>query len=353
MIVGYVDNVLTARAFATRNGYRIDANQELLALGMSNLAVGRHPGLPGEQQRQPHRDRRRPRQPQPAALPRRPGTVVLALLFLRPALAAFPTAALGAIVVYAALRLIDLARVPPVRGLPAQRAAARPGDPGVGAGLRRAHRRAGRRRALHRRAPAPGGPPARRHPRLRARDRRDARHRRLSRGAAGAGAGRLPLRLAAVLRQRGGLPDPRARRGRDGAGAGRVVRAQRGVQRRGRPHRAGRRRGTARRADRAGDRVRDGPGQAGPARRPAGRGAGRPGGRRTHLPTLPTAVQAYVAWYPRQARRAAHGCCDRRRGSRHFRSGCRPGRLAPCDGSTCCAGSRSSTRPGTSPRSTG
>ena len=38
MIVGYVDNVLTARAFATRNGYRIDANQELLALGMSNLA---------------------------------------------------------------------------------------------------------------------------------------------------------------------------------------------------------------------------------------------------------------------------------------------------------------------------
>ena len=46
MIVGYVDNVLTARAFATRNGYRIDANQELLALGMSNLAAGVDQGFP-------------------------------------------------------------------------------------------------------------------------------------------------------------------------------------------------------------------------------------------------------------------------------------------------------------------
>jgi SulP family sulfate permease len=36
-------------------------------------------------------------------------SVVVALLFLRPLLATFPTAALGAIVVYAALRLIDIA----------------------------------------------------------------------------------------------------------------------------------------------------------------------------------------------------------------------------------------------------
>ena len=36
-------------------------------------------------------------------------TVVVTLLFFRPVLAAFPTAALGAIVVYAATRLIDVA----------------------------------------------------------------------------------------------------------------------------------------------------------------------------------------------------------------------------------------------------
>ena len=37
------------------------------------------------------------------------GAVVGTLLFLRPVLAMFPTAALGAVVVYAALRLIDVA----------------------------------------------------------------------------------------------------------------------------------------------------------------------------------------------------------------------------------------------------
>ena len=45
-VVGYTDNVLTARAFATRNGYRIDANQELLALGAANLAAGVAQGFP-------------------------------------------------------------------------------------------------------------------------------------------------------------------------------------------------------------------------------------------------------------------------------------------------------------------
>ena len=39
-IVGYTDNVLTARAFADRNDYEVDANQELLALGAANVAAG-------------------------------------------------------------------------------------------------------------------------------------------------------------------------------------------------------------------------------------------------------------------------------------------------------------------------
>ena len=56
-IVAYSDNVLTARAFADKNDYRIDSNQELLALGASNLSAGCRPGLPGEQQRKPHSHR--------------------------------------------------------------------------------------------------------------------------------------------------------------------------------------------------------------------------------------------------------------------------------------------------------
>ncbi|MGD9884922.1 MAG: SulP family inorganic anion transporter, partial [Reyranella sp.] len=45
-LLSFSDTVVTARAFAARNGYRIDANQELLGIGMSNLASGLSQGLP-------------------------------------------------------------------------------------------------------------------------------------------------------------------------------------------------------------------------------------------------------------------------------------------------------------------
>ena len=108
MIVGYVDNVLTARAFATRNGYRIDANQELLALGMSNLAAGVAQGFPvsSSGSRTVIGDALGSRSQLHSLVAL--ASVVLAVLLLRPVLEAFPTAALGAIVVYAALRLIDI-----------------------------------------------------------------------------------------------------------------------------------------------------------------------------------------------------------------------------------------------------
>ncbi len=45
-LVGYSDNVLTARAFAARSGGRINADRELLALGVVNLANGLLQGFP-------------------------------------------------------------------------------------------------------------------------------------------------------------------------------------------------------------------------------------------------------------------------------------------------------------------
>ena len=39
-VVGYTDNVLTARSFAIRAGDRIDPQQEFLALGAANLSAG-------------------------------------------------------------------------------------------------------------------------------------------------------------------------------------------------------------------------------------------------------------------------------------------------------------------------
>ncbi|HYN92942.1 MAG TPA: SulP family inorganic anion transporter, partial [Pilimelia sp.] len=46
LVVGYTDTVLTARAFATRGGYPVDANQELLALGAANIGAGLLRGFP-------------------------------------------------------------------------------------------------------------------------------------------------------------------------------------------------------------------------------------------------------------------------------------------------------------------
>jgi SulP family sulfate permease len=107
-LVGYSDNVLTSRAFATRNGYKIDANQELLALGASNLGTGLMQGFPvsSSGSRTAIGDSLGSK----TQLFSLVGLVVvtLVLLFLRPLLAHFPKAALGAIVIYAAIRLIEI-----------------------------------------------------------------------------------------------------------------------------------------------------------------------------------------------------------------------------------------------------
>ncbi|MBD2460614.1 solute carrier family 26 protein [Oscillatoria sp. FACHB-1407] len=107
-IVGYSDNVLTARAFAARNHYTLDANQELLALGAANLGNGLMQGFPisssGSRTVIGDALGSKTQVFSLVAL-----VVILAvLLFLRPLLALFPKAALGAIVIYAATRLIEV-----------------------------------------------------------------------------------------------------------------------------------------------------------------------------------------------------------------------------------------------------
>jgi sulfate permease, SulP family len=114
-LVGYSDNVLTARAFAARGGYRIDANQELLALGAVNLGNGLMQGFPVSSSGS--------RTAISEALGSRSQlfslvafvVVLVVLLFLRPLLALFPQAALGSIVIYAALRLIDIGELKRMR----------------------------------------------------------------------------------------------------------------------------------------------------------------------------------------------------------------------------------------------
>ena len=108
-LVAYTDDILTARSFAIRNGYPIDANAELLALGGANVAAGLTSGMPVSSSGSR------------TAIGESVGgrsqlagivasvCVVLVLVLLGDLLARFPAAALGGLVVYAALRLIDIA----------------------------------------------------------------------------------------------------------------------------------------------------------------------------------------------------------------------------------------------------
>ncbi|MEU8233255.1 sulfate permease [Actinoplanes sp. NPDC048967] len=109
LVVGYTDTVLTARAFAARGGTPVDVNQELLALGAANLGAGLLRGFPisssGSRTALAVASGARSQVYSLVAL----ACVVAVLVFAGPMLARFPTAALGAIVVYAATRLIDIA----------------------------------------------------------------------------------------------------------------------------------------------------------------------------------------------------------------------------------------------------
>jgi len=108
-VVAFSDNVLTARTFASRKGERIDANAELRALGICNVATGLTHGFPvsssGSRTALGDAVGSRTQVYSLVAL----ATVVAVMLLGRGLLENFPTAALGALVVFAALRLIDIA----------------------------------------------------------------------------------------------------------------------------------------------------------------------------------------------------------------------------------------------------
>ena len=107
LLVAFSDDVLTARAFE-RGDEVIDANAELLALGVSNAGVGLLHGFPisssGSRTAIGLAAGAHTQAYSLTALT----SILGVLLFARPVLASFPEAALGAIVVYAAVRLIDV-----------------------------------------------------------------------------------------------------------------------------------------------------------------------------------------------------------------------------------------------------
>jgi len=107
-MVGYTDNVLTGRAFGARHGQRVDANQEWFALGGANIAAGLSQGFPvsssGSRTALGDAVGSKTQLYSLVAL----AVVLTTLVAAGPLLAGFPKAALGALVIYAAVRLIDV-----------------------------------------------------------------------------------------------------------------------------------------------------------------------------------------------------------------------------------------------------
>ncbi len=108
-ILIYADEVLTARVFAARNGQKIDANQEFVAIGMANIGAGLLTGFPAalSASRTAVSDQMGGKSQWVGLIAA--ALTIIFLLFLTPLLAPLPTVALGAIIIVASLGLIDLA----------------------------------------------------------------------------------------------------------------------------------------------------------------------------------------------------------------------------------------------------
>lgn len=107
-LVGFTDNLLTARSIAARHRQRIDPNQELLALGLTNLVSGLSRGFPVSSSAS--------RTAVPASLGSATQLVsiiaavcvVASLTIARPLLEHIPRAALAAVIVAAAIAILDV-----------------------------------------------------------------------------------------------------------------------------------------------------------------------------------------------------------------------------------------------------
>ena len=102
------DQILTARAFAGKRGEHIDASQELLAMGVASAAAGMSQGFPvgGSNSRTAVNDSMGART-QVAGLTAA-GMVILILLFLTGPISYLPKTVLGAVIISAALGLVEL-----------------------------------------------------------------------------------------------------------------------------------------------------------------------------------------------------------------------------------------------------
>jgi high affinity sulfate transporter 1 len=108
VLVSFTSGMLTAKSFAQRNHYSLDANQELRAFGAANLASGLAQGFPvtGADSRTAVNDAMGGKTQLVGVVAA--GAMLLILFFLTGPLALVPSAALAAVIVVSAAGLIDI-----------------------------------------------------------------------------------------------------------------------------------------------------------------------------------------------------------------------------------------------------
>ena len=106
-LLTYTEGILLARAFAAKNGYEVNANQELTALGLADILTGLFQGfsITGSQARTTINDSAGGRT-QVASLVTA-ATLALFLAFLTPLMARLPEVALAAILIYGGFTLVE------------------------------------------------------------------------------------------------------------------------------------------------------------------------------------------------------------------------------------------------------
>ena len=106
-LLTYTEGILLARAFAAKNGYEVNPNQELTALGLADVSTGLFQGfsVTGSQARTTINDSARGKT-QLASL-FAAATLILFLLFLTPLIARLPVVALAALLIYGGFTLVE------------------------------------------------------------------------------------------------------------------------------------------------------------------------------------------------------------------------------------------------------
>jgi SulP family sulfate permease len=106
-LLSYTEGILLARAFAAKNGYEVNANQELVALGVSDIVTGFFQGFAGtgSQSRTAINDDTGGKTPVASLVAA--AALALFLLFLTPLIAHLPIAALAAVLIYGGCNLVE------------------------------------------------------------------------------------------------------------------------------------------------------------------------------------------------------------------------------------------------------